>query len=275
MSATTGPGTESLQASFDSIRESLHEERRRTQMEIEAFRTFAEHVTDLERPVASPFGGADSLGNLTHDGGVLLEPPGRKSQANTLDAIETAYRTTVMSLPFYESEYGDTYEASLGAEFGSDLASALTRPDCFGPTAIEVLLGNVDRAIAERKTLVETCERELNSIHEAAAVLEPIGEEFDSFVPIPVDRLDFGALDGYRNRLLMFQERCERVANRRQHTITAQREQYDLPSDEPDIYAYLYQEFEPTHPVLYHCTDLLGDIETALTRVEWGMSRAE
>jgi hypothetical protein len=63
--------------------------------------------------------------------------------------LEDAYRSTVMATPHYESEYGDTFEESVRAEF--DAAGA------------QVFTGEVQYTPLVRSGLVEACEQALTN----------------------------------------------------------------------------------------------------------------
>lgn len=212
-------------------------------------------------------------GSLHLEGPLALEPPDNR-QKGVLAAVETAYRETVMSLPFYEAEYGDTYEESVRGEFGEGLGRALTRPDCFGPTAIDVLQGAVRECIEERETVLETCDREEAALEEAAATVSPIEAELEAISAVDAERADFGALDANRTRLLAVRERIADVVRSRQSTIAEQRRDFDLSTDEPDVYDFLYADLDVTYPVLNRCADLDREVEQALARVERAMGRS-
>jgi hypothetical protein len=274
MVATSTLEEQPLDETFDSIYQVLRRERTRTETECEVFEEFADRITDLQ-----PSGASSSITPTgetlkTADGSGTLESRAfsTPSATNHLAVIRDAYEETVMSVPFYEAEYGDTYEESLSEEFGHDIATALTQGSGFSPTLKRVLLAKVEEAHTEREVLIETCDHEHESIEEAAAELKPIDEELESFKSIPLNEQGFGALEAHRARLLMLKDKCEQAATTRQTTIQHDRQEYNLPIEAPDICAYLYKPLETTYPVLVLCSELAQRIETYRRRVEHAMS---
>lgn len=274
MSVTTAVEEWELEEMFDSIRQILRAERNRTATEIEAFEEIANTVSDLQASSNRPASRVDSGG--LHEAGsastIKTQPMPEWNASDKLNTIETVYKNTVMSLPFYEAEYGDTYEESIRAEFGPDAATALIKGNCFTPAIKQLLLAKLKQARAERKTLIETCERERESIDDAAAVLRPMGKELKSIESVDFDCQGFGALDADRTRLLTLKNKCEHVATSRQAQINHHRTEYNLPVDAPDICAYLYDEFNTVYPILYLCCDLDRTVKNLQQDVERAMS---
>ena len=88
-------------------------ELRRTKREAVAMATFADSVRDLEVgrvSQGSPVQSIATSGLLAHE------------------RLRSADEATVKAAPHYEEDYGDTYEASLTAEFGARLTEAVRNP---------------------------------------------------------------------------------------------------------------------------------------------------
>lgn len=274
MAVTATGGDTPLEEVVKSIRQSLQAEQNRTERERDAFQEFATRITDLQRssdPLPSDAEDKeiqDASGVVTLNSHPISEPSGR----DELGTIRNAYEDTVMSTSFYETEYGDTYEESIRAEFGPDIATALTQSDDLSPVAKEVLLEKIEQVRREREALIETCEREHASVDKAATVLKPIDEELQSVESMSFDDQGFGALEAHRARLLTLKNNCEHAATTRQATIHHHRTKYRLPIDAPDISEYLYEEFETGYPILCLCSDLAQRIENTRLRVERAMS---
>jgi hypothetical protein len=274
MSVTATVGDRPLNEVVDSIRQSLRAEQKRTEIERDAFEEFATRITDLQSS-SKPFApSADHKEPQDAGGAVALQsqPVTEPSATDELATIRTAYEETVMSVPFYEAEYGDTYEESIRAEFGPDIATALTQSDSLSPVAKQVLLAKIEQARTEREALIETCEREHASVDEAATVLKPVDEELQSVESISFDGHGFGALEAYRSRLLTLKDKCEQAATTRQATIHRHRTEYSLVVDAPDICVYLYEEFETAYPILCLCSDLARRLENCRKQVESALS---
>lgn len=274
MSSTATIGDTPLEEVLDSIRRSLHAEQKRTEIERDAFTEFATKITDLQ-PATKPSSPSSRHNKLQDASGAVAiqsQPISEPSTTNKLATIRNAYEQTVMSVSFYEDEYGDTYEESIRAEFGSDIATTLTQSPSLSPIAKQVLLAKIEEACSKREELIATCELERESVDEAAVVLQPIAEELQSLESIEFANQGFGALEAHRARLLVLEDKCEHAAATRQATIHRHRTEYDLPVDEPDICVYLYDEFELSYPILGLCSDLALKIDNHRQQVEHAMS---
>lgn len=274
MSVTATVGDRPLNEVMDSIRQSLRAEQERTEIERDAFENFATRITDLQSS-NKPFVPSADQGEFQDASGTVAlqsQSASEPSPTDELAAIRNAYEETVMSVPFYEAEYGDTYEESIRAEFGPDIATALTQSDSLSPVAKQALLARIEQARSEREVLIETCEREFASVDEAASVLKPINEELQSVESISFDDHGFGVLEAHWARLLILKDKCEHAATIRQATLHRHRAEYSLPVDAPDICVYLYEKFETSYPILCLCADLARRIEDSRQQIEHAMS---
>jgi len=274
MAATTSLEEKPLDEAFDSIYQALQRERTRTETERDAFEEFGNQITEIQ-PSNAPSQGNTTHKRVTTTGGTgVYESPPLSSPSTTdhLAAIRDAYEETVMSVPFYEAEYGDTYEQSICEEFGQEVASALTRGSEFNPMVKQIVLAKVEEAQTEREALIHTCDREHESVTEAETSLKPVRNRLRSFDSIPLDEQGFGALEDYHAQLLAMKDRCEQVAATRQATIDRYRTEYNLSVEAPDICVYLYKTFETDYPVLFLCGELARKIKNYRHQVEHIMS---
>jgi hypothetical protein len=271
MARITGAESSSVEARFDAVRSVLRRECRRTGDERQAFEAFAERVSELH-PTPGPARSSGVVG--TTGGGIAAEmwQPTASRGVDDLDTIRRAYEETVMSVPFYNTEYGDEYQESVCSELGPEVAVAVTEPDCFTPAAKRALLASVERAARERSELIETCELERESVDEAADTLLPVAKELDSLDGDHFDKQRFGTLDAQRSRSRILEERCEEAAATRQEIINQQRDRHSLPPDEPDVCAYIYKDLDAAYPVLACCTDLARRAANLRGRIERAMS---
>lgn len=262
MSVKTAIEDGALTAVLDSIRQTVRAERKRTELEREVFQEFASRVAAIQ-PSGTPSAGKRNHGDLRDtDTAVPSQsaPVSGPHATDTLATVRRAYEETVMSLPFYESEYGDPYEVSIRKEFGPDVATALTEANALNPIAKQALVTQVEEAWSKRDVLLETFNREHESINGAAAILLPIADELRTFQTTSFENHEFGTLEARRTRLLTLEEKCERAATDRQATIHHHQTEYNTPAGTPDICAYLYREFESTYPILYLCSDFAKKI---------------
>jgi len=284
--ATTPDGSDESRAVIDDAREALRVERRRTVDEREAFRTFRGRVESIPTESASPGGSPDGspatpgfggfAGRASDSGaaadsgtGAPAAPPG-----SGLAAVRDAYVETVMSVPHYEAEYDDTYERSVAAEFGPELAYALTRSSGYYPEYRPALFDAVDAAIDERDGLTERVEVEAESLDRAGSRLAAVRREIASLDAVVPDG-DFGALDACRARAGVLVEDCDRIAARRQRVIAAHERELRLDGDAVDLPTYLYQSTDATYPVLA-AVGSVGDRLDGLTRrIERAIARVD
>lgn len=257
---------ERVEAKTTEVREVLRAERRRTVTERRAFEAFANRVADVELPNQRA-GTSDSGGGRGGHGAAvgpssLSISTGREAPVS---AVRRAYEETVMAVSFYDTEYGDDYEESLREEFGPEVATAVTDPDCFGPAAKSALVAAVKRATAERAHLIETCEHERESIDGLVDTLLSTASELDTIGAAKPRGASYGSLEARWTRLKTLRERCEAAAVERQAAIDDRRERHALPIDEPDICAYLYQPLDVTYPILSVCASL-AERATSLQR---------
>ena len=248
-----------------AARETLRVERRRTVDEREAFEAFRARVqrvsteatdgdaTRLRSDGAGGVaGGAQGIGGFRGPAGVgrLSGADDRFVAGNPLVTIRDAYADTVMSVPHYEVEYDDTYERSLAAEFGPDLAVALTREPTLDDRSVSALLSKTDEAIEERGQLLDAIDTESESIGRAADRLCSILEEIATLSETELDELRFGTLDAYRVRTVTLEEGCDAVAARRQRELDGIGRSLQLNESVPDLATYLYYDLPATYPVL-------------------------
>ncbi|ELZ40833.1 hypothetical protein C472_01342 [Halorubrum tebenquichense DSM 14210] len=186
-----------------------------------------------------------------------------------------------MSVPHYEAEYDDTYERSVAAEFGPELAYALTRTNCFHEEYKRSLLSAVETAVQEREAFLDALESEIESVERARSRLDPIRTEIaaideelggdesaDGF-----DAPTFGALDACRTRTEALREDCDRIAARRQRVLADHDRRLAL-SDDLDLPAYCYQDLDVTYPVLAAVAAVGDRLDALCRRIEREMGRA-
>lgn len=293
----------------------LRVERRRTVDERQAFETFRDRVSSIsaegagvDPSTAGPANGAGGVsggvdgavggGTVDAFGDAIGRDAGEIGDGVTaaagsgLVAVRDAYRATVMSVPHYEVEYDDTYDRSVAAEFGPEMAYALTRTTCFREEYKRSLLTAASTAIEERESFLDAVESEVESVSRAASRLDPIrseieairdelgvGDEQDEERDGDGDRNGeraaptFGALDACRTRIDSLRDDCDRIAARRQRAVAdnerrlALDEGFDLPT-------YCYQDLDATYPVLAAVGAVGADLDALRRRIERSMGRA-
>lgn len=248
-----------------AARETLRVERRRTVDEREAFEAFRARVQrvsaeatdgDATRLRSDGAGGvagsARGIDGFRGPAGVgrFSGADDRFVAGNPLVTIRDAYADTVMSVPHYEVEYDDTYERSLAAEFGPDLAVALTQEPTLDERATSALRSKTDEGIDERERLLDALDTESESIDRAVDRLSSILDEIATLSETTLSERRFGTLDAYRVRTLTLEDGCDSVAARRQRELAGIGRSLQLNETVPDLATYLYHDLLVTYPVL-------------------------
>ena len=229
---------------LEGARETVRVERRRTADERAAFVSFRSRLDAIPATTAAgvtadrPFDGPQPIGYETPRMGTELL------------AVRDAYQSTVMSVPHYEEEYNDTYAASLAAEFGPELAAALTRESALHEHVRRSVLDQTTAAIETRDEFETVLEREQASVRAASEELRSLDDSVASLGETAVDRLDFGGLDAHRARLEVLERRCDEVATTRQRERVAVEQSMHFDGETDDVQTYLYQDLPVTYPVL-------------------------
>lgn len=254
----------------------LRRERERAADERDAFGRFARHVTNLD-PSPSPGGGSRSIGLDQGPGpgvGTLaLSGTGGSMPDDRMARARRAYRDTVMSVPHYEEEYGETLAENVSAEFGESVAIALEGADTFTPGLRETLLGSAETARDRRDSLVRAIEQEEATLRSAASTLSEIESEVERLNDGPTLPLSFEQLMDRWGRLYDLERECETVLEERQESIQAG---YGVPLrlDGPvSLQEYLYDSLPVTHPVLAEATRLLESVRAVQNSTSIALSR--
>jgi hypothetical protein len=182
-------------------------------------------------------------------------------------AVESAYRETMMEVPHYEEDYGESFAAHFASEFGDEVAGAVLTNDRLTPQLKAVLLSEVRAGRRQRSEYVEALEREERRLREANSLLQCVHEQTSR-------------VDGKRLRRLPFEELSERIETldaRHDRLVVALEDRQERlregvtfgwdRRDSESVYQYLYKDVDATYPVLADGAELLGklkDIESRL-----------
>lgn len=251
-------------AEIAAMRRTLRTERRRVVDEREAFRAFRKRLTDIDA------------------GGTLKRPasPSRlvgtstvRSTSPGLVAVRNAYEETVMSVPHYVVDYDDTYPESLAAEFGAEMATALTRGVALDPRLKRELRRATERLRAHRASFLDTLDTEAASLEDLADPLLEVTTEIETIAAADFDGMDFGALDAYCARTETLRDRCAEHARERQAVLHRQRRELRVPGDSRDVPRYLYREQSARYPILSMLADRIDRLDELRSTVERAIAR--
>ncbi|MFB6131273.1 MAG: hypothetical protein ABEJ28_10680 [Salinigranum sp.] len=180
--------------------------------------------------------------------------------SKVLERIRTAYRETVMSVPHYETDYGDSLFENLAAEFGRDLARQVTRGPSVTPVLYEALVDGTKRARAERTRFLAALRRERESLERTRDELNDCETEAIRLG----DRIagsgwsdELGAID---RELEALERRCESISRRRQQLLHSRPITNLAGVGTGGLSQYLYGECETTCPALADVSDCVETI---------------
>lgn len=187
-------------------------------------------------------------------------------QETGIDALCSAYRSTVMSVPHYTAEYDEPLRASLANEFSADVAAAVTTASRLSPH----LKGSIEKltaeAIGRRKQLVQVIDEERVQLDKLREQLNDACNELESLLDQPLDTAEFNTLQSTRSRLQSLRENCATLVDDRQDQLLSFR--CKLAADIDDVADYLYEDLDEIHPVLSLVAALVALIEQTRTGIE-------
>ncbi|AZH25605.1 DUF7260 family protein [Haloplanus aerogenes] len=239
-----------MTARIDDALGAVAEERVSVQAEYDALETFDRRVAELSTVTVSP-------------GSPLVADPQPSGQS--LERARTAYAETMMSVPHYEAEYGDTVAESLAAEFGDDLAAALLGGTALTPELRDAVRAAATAARHEREEFLDVLDREADSLATAEDDVATLRADLDALDDRPLSGRSFDDLHDLWSTFREFQSRVDGIALHRQETIRGHRS--DLPGVPTDLCEYLYADLSVSYPVLATLADLGDDLERARGRV--------
>lgn len=252
-------------------REAVGSELDRTRDEAEALERFRRQVAriDTSRPAESVVGAGAGLGVV--QGGVQSrgDPPDE-----SLRRVREAYQETVMAVPHFEEDYGETLEAHLAAEFGEEVAHSVTEGGQLTPQLHSMLVELADEGRERRRNLSRALEEELGALEEYEERLGDVECRANDVIDYPLYQRSFPELYRAWHALADLEDECERVLACRQARIHTERVVPMLARGRESFHGYLYGDLPVTYPVLSAGTDLAErlhetrrDVLSALTRL--------
>jgi hypothetical protein len=257
----------------------LRDERERAGDERDAFARFARRVTDIDATAGQGYAAGGNGANQGVPGSgpgpgtLALAGGGGKPPDDHVAQARRAYRETVMSVPHYEEEYGESLAENVSAEFGESVAIALEGADAFTPGLRQTLLDGAETARDRRNSLVRAIEKEEATLREAAKSLSDVESDVESIEGGSTLSLSFEQLMDRWGHLYDLEQECEAILEERQETL---RSGYGVPLrlDGPiSLQEYLYDSLPVTHPVLAETTRLLEVVRGVQDSTSVALSR--
>lgn len=234
------PGQDSWSTYTDTALDRGRRERSEIEQECHAFRRFRQRIQSLE--THTPQIQQSSFG---------VQKVFSHSKRSVRDVIEPCYRETVMAVDHYDDVYGDSFEESINAEFGGDVARQISGATSFSPVLQHRLLDAAQQCLDNRHVFLKTLKDEhimLEDAHSTVCTIQQtLSESDDDQVETPSN----GQLIKRYEQLQSLEDECERWLQRRQQQIHDR--QLKRPVDESDdgaLCPYLYASLDVTYPIL-------------------------
>jgi hypothetical protein len=236
----------------------------RTTTERDAFASFLHRISDLD------ISSIDLQPNHAHQASTqtLATPETPEHAESQLERVRNAYRDTVMSVPHYDEDYGDSLPESLAEEFGPEIATAILTSDQLTPHLRNLLIDATHHARESRHALLQGLENEHSALEAADENLTRLSADLDDVLSTQSFHAWSGKdLTNARDCLHDREAECDQLAADRQATLREQR----IPGThhiDHEFTEYLYESLPVTYPVLTDITSLVGTLRTAQHSVE-------
>lgn len=264
----TGLLTLAVVASVMHLRDALSfvdEERSHTAAERDAFEDFAREVAALD-PTAEPAAQSVSASTapvMTQASAIPPDPP----PDDRLEAVAAAYRNTVMAVPHYGVEYGESLAENMAAEFGQELAATVVDGSQLTPGLQNALIEQSQDAKERRDRLIHSLDRETEELEEAYDSLSSINEATEELTSWLARHRSFDELSHAWESLNRLEQDCTRLLHRRQERLQTGSLSGHTRKNAPSLQEYLYGSLPVSYPVLAEGTALADRIQTAQRQV--------
>lgn len=243
-------------AHLEDARSLLQEERGRVAAEARAFTSFARQVADIdvdEQPVT--------------DGGPTVTTTIGAGPGDGLESVRDAYRGTVMAVPHYEAEYGESLPRNMQLEFGEDVAGAVERGTRLTPELKATLLQRSRTAHDQRVSLLHQLEAEGEALEDAQRVLQRCERTADRIDAADLDGRSFDDLSGEWRLLEERREAACSLLSDRQEAVQERDRKHATGERAPTFEEYVYAPLSVTYPVLAAGADVVDRLGAARDRV--------
>lgn len=243
-------GTVAFLGCVRRARGAVSAERERLLDEYEAFLDFAERVGNV--PVAPRPDGGRRIGSLA----------AASRSDSGLGDVKSAYRDTVMAVPHYETDYGESLQEHMATELSPALASAVVDGSQFTPAIRDPLVASARSAAHDRRVLADQLEDEHDDLEAAEGELEGLAQRFETTDGDGLLDRTFPDLQARWGRLNGLQDDCAALLERRQQQLRDRTPSTGTRLQSPSAVSdYLYGDLDVDFPVLSAGTDLLERIE--------------
>jgi hypothetical protein len=178
-----------------------------------------------------------------------------------LRQVKEIYRDTVMAVPHYEEDYGESLTTNMAAEFGEELGHAIKSGDRFTPQLQQALVTQADDARDRRRQLLRALDDERSALDEYESALERIDEEASCVIDRPLYQRSFSELYDAWHRLEEIESECDDLLTERQTELDEGRPAPTIHRDREAFHRYLYGDLDVDYPVLAAGTTVLERLQ--------------
>jgi regulator of sirC expression with transglutaminase-like and TPR domain len=187
--------------------------------------------------------------------------------------VKEIYRETVMAVPHYEEDYGESLRTNLAAEFGEELGHAIESGDRFTPQLKQALIAEADDARDRRRQLLRALDDERSALDDYEAALEELDDRAAGAIDRPLYRRTFAELYDAWHDLEALEAECDDLVARRQAELDGGRPAPSLHRDREAFHSYLYGDLEVDYPVLAAGTTVLDRLRETKRTVLSALTR--
>jgi Rad3-related DNA helicase len=179
--------------------------------------------------------------------------------------LTTAYRETVMAVPHYDEEYGDSLAESLSVEFGSTIAYQLTNGKALTGATRTAILDAARECRDRRQRLLQVVDAEQESLEDASERLTAIEREYLDVKDQINEETRSSILSDLDDQLETLEQRCLDLVEHRQERIREESIAFRHGAD-MTILGFLYEETGAGPPVVRTAGNILSRVRETRER---------
>lgn len=241
-------------------------ETRLTKTEVRALREFQTRLADLEIEQPRTDGGAPTP--------ALLQQR-QQSPSVGCEQVWRAYRDTVLAMPHYADEYGESPREHMAAEFRPELVQSLVDAPRLTPQLRQALDHASSQAQKRRIAFLTKLDTESDALETARTELADVTTPVKNWSEESLESATFEELRSLYESLQDARERCGEVAETRQQSL--QSDEWAAPkcSYDSSLHSYLYADLDVTYPILADVAERLLVLRRASRQVERAIATVE
>lgn len=211
--------------------------------------------------------GIDATGGWSATGSsemqtIAVEPV---SVDEPLRAAREAYRETVMATPHYGTEYGESLQEHVAAEFGSTTAAQFVDGRALTPLLRRSLRDCATEAIRQRAEVLKSLGSETRSLRHCQDPVLDVQDHLNEIHARLNEKPDTAVRREIDNQLAALESECGMVLTRQQQHID-NRSGIILTEDNTGFAEYLYDDLDSCFPVLTAVAECIETIRTCRIR---------